>query len=94
MAAYTCEKCGMSVGTMTCGQCGTELVHGTLVKEDGSSVHVSTCIAIASIIAFKTIIQPIIQLILIMVMIPLSMSIMPLRGAILIMAIPVGLRIY
>ena len=43
MAAYTCDKCGMSVGTMTCGKCGAELVHGTLVKEDGSSVHVSTC---------------------------------------------------
>jgi hypothetical protein len=43
MAAYTCEKCGMSVGTMTCGQCNAELVHGTLVKDDGSSVHVSTC---------------------------------------------------
>ena len=26
MAAYTCEKCGMSIGTMTCGKCGQELV--------------------------------------------------------------------
>jgi len=22
MALYTCSKCGMSVGTMTCGKCG------------------------------------------------------------------------
>ena len=28
MAMYTCEKCGMSVGTMTCGHCGKEVVAG------------------------------------------------------------------
>ena len=33
----------MSVGSMTCGQCGAELEHGTLTKDDGSSVHISTC---------------------------------------------------
>lgn len=43
MAAYTCDKCGMSVGTMTCGECGVELAHETLTKDDGSSVHVSKC---------------------------------------------------
>ncbi len=43
MAAYTCDKCGMSVGSMTCGECGQELVHETLTKGDGSSVHVSKC---------------------------------------------------
>ena len=43
MAAYTCEKCGMSIGTMTCGKCGQELVHDTLTKADGTSVHISTC---------------------------------------------------
>ncbi len=42
MAAYTCPKCGMSVGTMTCGKCGKELVHDTL-DVDGTSVHVSKC---------------------------------------------------
>ncbi len=42
MAAYTCPKCGMSVGTMTCGKCGKELVHDTL-DLDGKSVHVSKC---------------------------------------------------
>ncbi len=42
MAAYTCEKCGMSVN-MTCGQCGKELVHATLTKDDGSTVDVSQC---------------------------------------------------
>ena len=43
MAAYTCEKCGMSVGTMTCGTCGKELAHDTVTLEDGASVHVSKC---------------------------------------------------
>jgi len=43
MASYKCEKCGMSIGTMTCGQCGKELVHDTLTKPDGSSVHISQC---------------------------------------------------
>ena len=43
MAAYTCDKCGMSIGIMTCGQCGADLVHETLAKEDGTSVHVSKC---------------------------------------------------
>jgi hypothetical protein len=43
MAAYTCEKCGMSIGTMTCGKCGKELKHSTLTKPDGSSVHISEC---------------------------------------------------
>ena len=43
MAAYTCETCGMSIGIITCGACGGELVHETLMKDDGSSVHVSRC---------------------------------------------------
>lgn len=43
MAAYTCDKCGMSVGSMTCGACGVELVHDTLTKDDGTNVHVSQC---------------------------------------------------
>ncbi|WP_423929212.1 hypothetical protein [Candidatus Palauibacter sp.] len=43
MAAYTCDECGMSIGTMTCGQCGAELTHDTLVKDDVSAVHVSRC---------------------------------------------------
>ena len=43
MASYTCDKCGMSVGTMTCGTCGKELEHDTLTKDDGTSVHVSKC---------------------------------------------------
>ena len=42
MAAYTCPKCGMSVGTMTCGKCGKELVHDTL-DVNGASVHISKC---------------------------------------------------
>lgn len=43
MAAYKCDKCGMSVGTMTCGDCGTELKHDTLTKDDGSTVAISVC---------------------------------------------------
>ena len=43
MAAYACEQCGMSIGTMTCGECGAELVHETFQKNDGTSVHVSKC---------------------------------------------------
>ena len=38
MAGYKCEKCGMSIGSMTCGQCGQELVHSTITKADGTSV--------------------------------------------------------
>ena len=43
MAAYTCKKCGMSVGSMTCGKCNKELEHASIQKDDGSSVHVSKC---------------------------------------------------
>ena len=43
MAVYTCEKCGMSVGSITCGHCSAELVHDTLTKDDGGTVLISTC---------------------------------------------------
>ncbi|MCG6976739.1 MAG: hypothetical protein LJE56_10135 [Acidiferrobacterales bacterium] len=43
MAAYKCEKCGMSIGTMTCGECGAELVHSTITTDDGTTIHVSEC---------------------------------------------------
>lgn len=43
MAMYTCSKCGMSVGTMTCGHCGKELLNDSLTRTDGSSVMVATC---------------------------------------------------
>ncbi len=43
MAAYVCEKCGMSIGTMTCGKCSKELVHSTLTTDDGTKVHISQC---------------------------------------------------
>ena len=43
MAIYTCEKCGMSIGTMTCGKCGAELKHGTLKLPDGRSVDIAEC---------------------------------------------------
>ena len=43
MAFYTCDKCGMSIGTMTCGKCGKELVHADVTRPDGTKVHVSKC---------------------------------------------------
>lgn len=43
MAMYTCEKCGMSVGTMTCGKCGKELVHDTLTLDGGKTVDIAKC---------------------------------------------------
>lgn len=43
MAAYTCGKCGMSVGTITCGKCGKELVHDELKLDDGRTVVISRC---------------------------------------------------
>ena len=43
MSAYTCKKCGMSVGSMTCGKCGKELKHGKITTADGKTVHVSEC---------------------------------------------------
>ena len=43
MALYSCEKCAMSVGTMTCGKCSKELVNDSLTKADGNKVQVSKC---------------------------------------------------
>ena len=43
MSIYECPQCGMSVGSMTCGKCGKELVHGSITKDDGTAVHVSKC---------------------------------------------------
>jgi len=43
MAVYTCEKCGMSVGSITCGHCGAELVHDNLTTDAGAQVLISRC---------------------------------------------------
>ncbi len=43
MAAYTCSVCGMSVGSMTCGKCGKELVNDIITTEDGTKIQVSKC---------------------------------------------------
>jgi len=43
MAMYTCEKCGMSVGTMTCGKCGAELVNDSITTDSGAEVQVAKC---------------------------------------------------
>ncbi|HIF07270.1 MAG TPA: hypothetical protein EYQ64_10065 [Gemmatimonadetes bacterium] len=42
MAAYTCDKCGMSVN-MTCGKCGEDLEHGSITTDEGATVAVSKC---------------------------------------------------
>jgi hypothetical protein len=43
MAMYTCEQCGMSVGIMTCGHCGKELLNDTITTADGRTVQVARC---------------------------------------------------
>tara|TARA_B110001454_G_scaffold77743_1_gene75294 strand:+ start:335 stop:529 length:195 start_codon:yes stop_codon:yes gene_type:complete len=44
MTTYTCSVgCGMKVTGLTCGTCGKELVHDTISKDDGSSVHIAKC---------------------------------------------------
>ena len=43
VAIYSCPKCGMSVGTMTCGKCGKALVHDTLRLDNGASVDIAKC---------------------------------------------------
>jgi len=43
MAVYTCKKCGMSIGSMTCGHCGEELVHSTLTLDGGRTVDIASC---------------------------------------------------
>ena len=43
VAIYSCPKCGMSVGTMTCGTCNKELVHDTLQLDGGKSVDIAKC---------------------------------------------------
>ena len=43
MALYTCDKCGMSVGTMTCGHCGKDLVADTITTDSGMNVDVVKC---------------------------------------------------
>ncbi len=43
MAFYTCAKCGMSIGTITCGHCNKELLNDSVTKPDGASVMVAKC---------------------------------------------------
>jgi hypothetical protein len=43
MAMYTCEVCGMSVGTMTCGTCNKELAHDVITTDSGEKIAVSKC---------------------------------------------------
>ncbi len=43
MSFYKCEVCGMSVGTITCGTCGKQLVHDTITTDTGAKVAVAKC---------------------------------------------------
>ncbi len=44
MASYKCDVCGMSIGSMTCGTCDTELVNDSITgDESGEQVQVSKC---------------------------------------------------
>ena len=43
MPVYKCKKCGMSVGSITCGECSKELIHETLTLDGGKTVTVSQC---------------------------------------------------
>lgn len=43
MPIYTCEVCGMSLGTLTCGTCGKQLIHKTITTDEGTEIHVSAC---------------------------------------------------
>ena len=43
MAAYVCEVCGMSIGSMTCGSCNTELENDRITTDSGEQVQVSKC---------------------------------------------------
>ena len=43
MASYKCEVCGMTIGTMTCGECDAELKHGSIETDEGETVQVSEC---------------------------------------------------
>ncbi len=45
MAKYKCEKCGMEIGSMTCGKCGKELKHGKITTPEGKVVQVTECSA-------------------------------------------------
>ena len=41
--AYKCEVCGMGIGSMTCAECGKELVHDSVTTDDGTIIYVSKC---------------------------------------------------
>ena len=43
MAEYKCEQCGMGVTGMKCANCGKDLVHNHITKDDGTQVGVSEC---------------------------------------------------
>ena len=43
MTKYHCHNCDMSVKGLTCGNCGSSLVPGSVVKDDGTVVATSEC---------------------------------------------------
>lgn len=40
---YKCDKCGMGVKGLTCTQCNSPLVKGTITQEGGKQVQVAKC---------------------------------------------------
>ena len=51
MSVYQCDKCGMSIGTMTCGTCDRELEHGSITADSGDEIQVSKCPLATQILA-------------------------------------------
>ena len=43
MAEFKCNHCGMGVTGLKCAQCGEELVHDHITKDDGTKIGVAKC---------------------------------------------------
>ena len=43
MAEFKCDHCGMGVTGLKCAQCGEELVHDHITKDDGTKIGVAKC---------------------------------------------------
>ncbi|MGY8780240.1 MAG: hypothetical protein ACKVJJ_01100 [Fidelibacterota bacterium] len=43
MAEFKCDHCGMGVTGLKCAQCGNELVHDHITKDDGTKIGVAKC---------------------------------------------------
>ena len=43
MTEFKCDHCGMGVTGLKCAQCGEELVHDHITKDDGTKIGVAKC---------------------------------------------------